>query len=230
MDTQEIKKKAIEAISYDKYGTSKDKLIDFALYLLDHGIESENIFILAGLQNDPDYEIKNYFDTVLNELKIEITEDEEIHLFYAKSIAKQVITKEITIYEAIRKFEDLYYQTDYHPYYQEYVDFTDAIDLLKENTYLIEGLNENNIEAYTIRAFELFLEIHRTNLPKDIFEYYYCQSCYAKIYPLQQKKFKIFPYKKYIQLACPLCNSNKLTSFCTNNGKEFYLKEKYNTK
>lgn len=225
MKLAEIQYKALEAISYDKFEDNKNLYIDFAFYLLDNGIESDNIFILAGLQNDPDYEIEYYFNTVIDELDISIEEDEKLHLIYAKSIARKIISKEIGVYEGIKKFEDLCYKSNFHPYYQEYLDLVDACDLLNENICLIEGLNQHNTEIYITRSFELFLEIHKTILPDDIYNSYYCESCLMEIQPLKKKRFSLFAHKRYMQLICPLCNSKKIYSFCTNEGKEIYLQQ-----
>lgn len=142
MEIIQIQEKALEAISYNKFEDNKNFYIDFAFYLLDSSIESDNIYILAGLQNEPDYEIEYYFNSVINELDISIEDDEKLHLIYAKSIARKIISKKIDIYDGVKKFETLCYKSNFHYYYQEYIDLSDACDLLNDNISLIEGLNK----------------------------------------------------------------------------------------
>lgn len=151
MELERIQYKALEAIQYDKFEDNTILYIEFACDLIDNGIETENIFILAGLQDDPDYEIEYYFNTVITEFDIKIEKPDE--------------------------------------------------------------------------SFELFLEIHKADLPEDIYNSYYCKSCLKRIQPVKKQRLSLFPQKRYMQLLCPLCGSKKLASFHTNEGKEIYLEQ-----
>ncbi|WP_207518340.1 hypothetical protein, partial [Flavobacterium psychrophilum] len=66
--------------------------VDWAISVIESGIESNSLFILAGL-DDEDTEIREkYFRKVVEELKIEINyEDFALLQNYAKFIAEKVI-------------------------------------------------------------------------------------------------------------------------------------------
>ena len=142
----EIKDRAIEAIAADKLFSDKTKYVDFAFYLLDNNIESENIYILAGLENDSFEDKIHYFKTIMEELQIKICENEKIDLLYAKNIARQVLKDKIDPVTAVYSFERLYTQT-YDSRYFEFLEISDGIDLFEKDYELIPEMNKNNYKA-----------------------------------------------------------------------------------
>ncbi|MGZ9898344.1 hypothetical protein [Shewanella gaetbuli] len=72
-------------------GGSEHK-ISWAMYLLEQGIETENLAILATLLNPVnEFEAEDYFTRVLSELKIERPCDDDALEGYAKVLATDVV-------------------------------------------------------------------------------------------------------------------------------------------
>ncbi|MBP5575207.1 MAG: hypothetical protein J6X67_00370 [Treponema sp.] len=74
----------------DLIGEDVSGYIDFALYLLDNKVESENIFILAGLSESEKDDARTYFDCVLLELDIKIDMD-KIEYFYVCYLNEKIL-------------------------------------------------------------------------------------------------------------------------------------------
>ena len=221
----EIKDKAIEAIALDKYSSDSTKYIEFAYFLIDHKIETENIYILAGLQNNSYYEKVHYFNKVLEDIKIEIQPIDNLDKIYALSIAKQVIRKELDPIIAVNKLERLYVQTDYNPFYIEFLEISDGIDLLDEDYEHIPGMNKDNQKEYIIHAFELFVIFSELIVPDGFWRRGYCKNCNQRVIPKQtDKKNGIFK-KKSTMLCCPYCGSQHFFWTRYNEGKDLYLRE-----
>ena len=70
LELREIEKIAKENYSAAKLQNRWYECVSFALYLLDEKIESENIYILAGLDSDDYDNINKYFFAVISEFKI----------------------------------------------------------------------------------------------------------------------------------------------------------------
>ncbi|MBD1431582.1 hypothetical protein H8B06_01995 [Sphingobacterium sp. DN00404] len=74
------------------------KLVYWAISVLELGYESENLYILAGLDHEETEERKEYFWKSINDLKLDIEKtDEELIEKYAMVIARKAINKEIGI-------------------------------------------------------------------------------------------------------------------------------------
>ena len=224
MEKSEIKDKAIEAIAVDRFSIDKSSYINFAFFLIDNKVESENIYILAGLENSPHYEQKRYFDIVLNELSIEIDSDEKIDLHYAKYIAQQVVDRKIRPVIGVHILDKLCIDTDYHTFYIEFMELSDALELLDSDHCFIDGLNKDNYEDFCTRTCELFLEIHQKEVPEDLLGKSICNKCSSLVIPkIKKYKRSIFSRTEYQKFICPKCNSDNLYSMRTNKGKEIYL-------
>ncbi len=225
MDIDEIKSQAISAIALDKLSSDSTKYVEFAQSLIDNGIESENIFILLGLEKDSYYDKIQYFNKVLSDLNIEIENSEKIDVLYAKSIAKQVVKGKLDPIESVIALEKLYLQNDDEHFYFEFLEISDGIDLFRDGYDLVQGMREDNYRDYVKHLFELFLIFSELTLPEDFYKQGYCKKCLKRFLPkLRTKKNGIFG-KKYTINICPECSGEDFYWTRYNTGKDLYLKE-----
>lgn len=155
---EEIREKALAAIADDKYGLNDLSYVSFALYLLDRNIESENIYILAGLDKAQPSIKRRYFQKVLEELHIDLGQDENFNQAYIKSIAGNVIAGKIDPLAGLEMLKKLFSQGNCDPYIMYFMELSDAIELLDDGYTLIKGMNKKNMHLYVKQVFESFLE------------------------------------------------------------------------
>ena len=221
---EEIRNKALEAIVADRYSFNKNAYAEFAFFLIDKNIESENIYILAGLDNSSYEDKMHYFDLVLTELGLIIDKNVDFDFIYAKSIAYQVISGIMEPIIGIRLLGKHYLSSNNRLYF-EFLEISDAIDLLDEGHELVQGMRKENIEEYIKHNFELFLEFFDLVLPEHFYKQAYCKKCLLRIIPEQKKERKGFFGEKYIIQYCPYCKSKEFYWTRYNDGKDLYLKE-----
>lgn len=74
------------------------RYVEWAENLMQLGYESENLFILAGLDNEYSDIRENYFWKTIKDLKIKVNKsEEELIENFAISVAEKVINKQINI-------------------------------------------------------------------------------------------------------------------------------------
>ena len=81
---EEIVKKANLCRAADLIAGDVSGYIDFTYYLLDNKIESDNVFILAGLSESEKEDARRYFGCLLLELDIKTDLDNIEHLFHTE--------------------------------------------------------------------------------------------------------------------------------------------------
>lgn len=220
----EIKYRASEAIALDKLSSDTSMYVDFAFYLLDNNIESKNIYILAGLENDSYDDKIHYFKKILEELQINIPENERIDFPYAKGIARQVLNDKIDPVTAVYTFVKLYTQTE-DSRYLEFLEISDGIDLLEEGYKLVPDMDKDNCNEYIKHAFELFLIFAELELPENFYKQRYCKKCLKRVSPIKKIKRHGLFGKKYTIEVCPECGADDFYWTRYNHGKDLYLKE-----
>lgn len=223
MNHDELTYRANKCYAADVVREKVSEYIDFAFYLLENKIESENIFILAGLSESEKDDARHYFERVLDELKIKI-EKSKTDYFYICYLFDGVKAGKLSAFDAVYDLEKLYCQTQ-KKIFQEWLDLSYEIDFLYDDTVLIDQrytLTRENAEAYILRAFELFKIFYDLDLPEDFYEQAYCQKCGRRVIPKNVVKglFK----KKYLTI-CPKCKGDSFTWCFDNAGKELYLRE-----
>jgi hypothetical protein len=87
---------------------------DWAVSCIEEGIESKNILILASIINPQSfYEVEDYFRRSLNDLGWKFPNKEDSLFEYAKTIAKQILDKNIDPFEGVTIIKKIYHALDY---------------------------------------------------------------------------------------------------------------------
>ena len=204
------------------------RLINWAVQVLQMGYENDNLYILAGADNDTTEEQEKYFWKILDELKFEIKTDDELIDFYAVDIAEKAVKKEINIDVAFNIMLDIVSATDYDSryvcFYQIHVD----LDCLRSTNQFtnLDGLTLNNQKEYILKEFEFFLETRRLKISKEDLSKFYCNKCKVFVNWKTKKKFQLKkPYWHYI-FICEICGSKDLL-YPQNHSTLKLLIEKY---
>ena len=155
---------------------------EWAIDMLNKGVESENIVILAGLDMDkyPDLEeIKYYFKQSIIDLELELPSEEKNLLNYATYICREIIKGEIPPRDGVTTLNGLYSISDYEPIYSIWDALSDDIWSIKERgiCYFNTGLSEDNIDQYIINVASQFIKLIEVELPDDFFQLSVCQKC-----------------------------------------------------
>lgn len=210
----------------DLIGEDVSGYIDFALYLLDNKVESENIFILAGLSESEKGDARKYFDCVLLELDIKIDMD-KIEYFYVCYLNEKILEGKRDAHSALAELEQLYIFNGKEICYDFYLIYNllDYVDM--DERYNMEHVTSKNMDEYIKKTFELFIDMYGIKLPEDFYEQAYCRLCGKRSVPCATSKKTLFGKNKF-NCICPNCKRSNLYkwSHCSaNSGKELYLKE-----
>ena len=218
----EIEKIAKENYSAAKLQNKWYECINFALYLLDEKIESENIYILAGLDSDDYDNINKYFFAVINELKI-VKMDEDINYNFLCYLGRKVHNDEIEAIYALTILEKMYYQTSDKRFW-EWVEFGDAIDLLEDGiTYYKYDINKDNLCDYIKEKILLDIDLYKEQLPDNFFKMAFCEKCNKLVIPEIKKTL----FRKKFFYKCNNCKATSKFLWCLDNkGKNLYLERK----
>lgn len=89
-----------------------DEYVDWAFTCLEEGVDSKSLRLLAGFDKKHPHkaDFEELFRQSLDELGWRYLTDEEVLLDYAKSLAKQFLSKEIESVEAVEKINGIYIQ------------------------------------------------------------------------------------------------------------------------
>lgn len=157
---------------------------DWAESLLNQGVESENIMILAsfGLEKNIDrYEIEKCFEKCLSELNIQLPDKNESLKIYAKLCCIEILKENTLPATAVDNLSRLAFLTEHEePLFRIW-------DGLSEDIYFIEneehgaiwnsGLTKENQSIYIKEFAEQFLQLLELKLPENFWQLTYCESC-----------------------------------------------------
>ena len=157
---------------------------DWAESLLDQGIESGNILILAsfGLEKNIDrYEIETCFEKCLSEFNIQLPDKNESLKIYAKLCCIEILKENTLPATAVNNLSRLAFLTEHEePLFRIW-------DGLSEDIYFIEneehgaiwnsGLTKENQDTYIREFAEQFLQLLELQLPINFWKLSYCKSC-----------------------------------------------------
>ena len=137
------------------------KYVDWAISLMEKGYENENLYILAGLDNDDTDTREKYFTKAIRELNIEIEQDSSMLIeSYAIHIATQVTNKKITVFKGLEIFEKIISITDYDKKYMRFFELDEDLYLLtcKNSDRIKYPMNQVEKESFIYDEFKKFLE------------------------------------------------------------------------
>ena len=226
LDLNEIEQIAKENYSAAKLQNKWYECINFALYLLDNKVESENIYVLAGLDSNEYDDINNFFLTVIHELRIQNI-DKDINYNFLCYLGRKVINNEIEAMYTLIILEKIYYQTNDERFW-EWVGFGDAVDLLEDGINCTNyNINKDNLDDYIKEKILLDVKLYKEKLPDNFFEMGFCEKCCKFVIP----EIKQTLFKRNITYKCSNCKkSNKKFLWCLDNkGKRLYLERRNNT-
>lgn len=132
----------------DGYSNGSD-IIDWTLLLIKNGHSSENLYILAGLEDNDSWNIDNYFKKAINDLNIDSNINKKDLLdFYLIYHIKASINDPLILDETIYLLTEVIYNTSY--YLSKDLDFFFLYDELEELT----GIKR---EEYALSKFKVFI-------------------------------------------------------------------------
>ncbi len=101
---------------YCLHETSAKDFSDWAIYCLEHGIDSKNIRILASMFTAQyESEVSTYFFKSLDDLNWNYPSAENCLLDYAKLIANQILSNDIDLIKGSNEIYKAYLHLDYAP-------------------------------------------------------------------------------------------------------------------
>lgn len=186
------------------------KYIDWAINVMELGYESENLFILAGLDNELTQIREEYFWKTIKDLNISVNKtDAELIQNYAKFIAQKVIDNEIDIDDAFRIMLRICSTTGYEQRYIPFYEIDEDLDyLFYDNSILFNsGLTKENKTEFIREEFKIFYEMERLNIPLDKRNLWYCKNCNSLIQPKLKTKYQLKKPHKYHTYCCSNCGS-----------------------
>jgi len=188
-------------------------LVVWAVNVLSLGYESDNLYILAGLDNAFTEERESYFWKSIADLKLDIEKSEEdLMENYALTIAKKAITKEVGIDYAFSQMRKIVSASGYNYRYIAFYEIDEDLDYLKydNSTLYNKGLTLENSKEFILEEMKIFVEMENLNIPREQREKCYCETCKNLNDPITKNKFQLKKPFKYTVLACGICGSDKL--------------------
>lgn len=131
------------------YSNGSD-IIDWTLLLIKNGYSSENLYILAGLEDNDSWNIDNYFKKAIDDLNIDSNINKKDLLdFYLIYHIKASINNPLILDETIYLLTAVIYNTSY--YLSKHLDFFFLYDELEELTRIKR-------EEYALSKFKAFID------------------------------------------------------------------------
>ena len=196
--------------------------VDWAVSLLENGNESENLFILAGLDNESTEIREKYFLKAVGELNIDIKiGDFELLENYAKFTAENVINGVISKSNGLEIMNEIVRRSDYDIKYFQFFELDEDLDYLIYNnkTAFNFELTKENKEEFILEEFKLFLEIENLKIDDKIREFSICKKCNHIGKPKLKTQYKLTKPYKYKIWKCEKCNSKEIEHFSSQIGK-----------
>ena len=201
--------------------------VDWAISVMERGIESENLFVLAGLDNE-DTEIREkYFRKVVEEIKIDINyEDFTLLQNYAKFIAEKVVNGTLSQSKGLSIMNEIVKKSDYDSRYMQFFELDEDLDYLNysNNTIFNSELTIENKGEYILEEFKLFIELENLKIDNKIREYSICKKCNHIGKPKLKLNYRLTKPFKYYTWKCEKCNSKEIEHFSSQNGKRKIIK------
>lgn len=209
------------------YFESKN-LVVWAVNVLTLGYESDNLYILAGLDNASTEEREIYFWRSIADLKLNIEKSEEHEIEkYAVNIAKKAIRKEVSIEYAFGQMLKIVSASEYDYRYIAFYEIEEDLDYLKyDNSILFNnGLTLENSKEFILEEMKIFVEMEDLKIPRQERNRCYCETCENLTNPITKNKFQIKKPFRYTVLVCRICGSDKLRSSSNHDVKRRIIEQ-----
>ena len=189
------------------------KLVNWAVKVLELGYESENLFVLAGLDYDTTEDREFYFWKSIEDLKLDVEKSEdELIKKYALVIANKAIRKEVSIDYAFSQMLKIVSASEYDNRYIPFYEIDEDLDYLTYyNSVLFNsGLTLENSKDFILEELKIFVQMEELKLPEDKRSKCYCETCKKLNTPVTKNKYQLKKPFKYMFWTCGLCGSDKL--------------------
>jgi hypothetical protein len=199
---------------------SSKKYVDWAIKLLINGYESENLCILAGLDEEDDLTIDKYFNKAVEDLNLHITlNSNDLIEKYAVYIAESVITGMIGPEDGLMTMLEIVRATDYSKKYIQFDELQEDLDLYPEYSIFNHAITEENKSQCIYEEFQFFLDVEKLETGSKIRDYVFCNKCKSAGKAVLKKKF--LSNRSYWH--CPICNSKNILPFSDQEGRKKIL-------
>jgi len=183
-------------------------LVTWAINVLHSGRESENLFILAGLDHETTEEREKYFHKSLTDLNLSSDRPaEDLIEFYAMMTAKRAINGDIGVDLAFKQMLKIVFATEYNAKYIAFYEIGEDLDCLHYNDSVIfnPGLTLQNYHEFILEEFKIFLEMEKLEIPVQERDYSYCSRCSELVKPMLKTKYQLCKPHKYQVWCCTNC-------------------------
>ncbi|WP_293914531.1 MULTISPECIES: hypothetical protein [unclassified Sphingobacterium] len=207
-------------------------LVNWAVCVLELGYESENLFILAGLDFENTEEREKYFLKSIADLKLDVVQpDDELIEKYAMTIAKRAITGKISIEYAFDQMVKIEMATEYDIKYRAFYEIDEDLDYLKydNSTLFNAGLTIENSKEFILKEFEFFVKMESLKIPQEEQNKVYCEKCKKLTIPATKIKYQLRRPFKYKVWACGFCGYQNI-KFSNDHKVKRLLIEEYERK
>ena len=204
------------------------KLVNWAVEVILLGYESENLYVLAGLDFESTEEREKYFSESLKDLQIEIETDEENLIEnYAITLTKKVLSKEVDVDYGFQQILKIVIASDYDQKYIPFFEIDEDLDYLKyDNTTIFNnGLTIENSKDFILEEFRIFLEMENLKIPTEQRKKCYCEKCNKLNIPVTKTIFQLKKPFKYLTWSCGICGSTKLKFNNNHEVKKLIIEE-----
>lgn len=201
------------------------KCIDWTVSLMQRGYESDNLYILAGLDSDDGRGIEHYLEKLIDDLGLTQHRDaEELFQIYVSDIASQVLKKEIAPLKGLSIMEEIRIQSfdsDYSTYtINQFSYLAEEISLLGEYQLFYIGLTEENIEEVIVDEMKMLLFAQSKDL-NDITNLIYCEKCNDFSHSKYKEKGWLLKKGRW---HCEKCDSEKYLAWYNVTDRKQILK------
>lgn len=189
------------------------KLVDWAVKVLELGYESENLYVLAGLDYETTEEREGFFWKSIEDLNLETEKNEdELIRKYALVIANKAIRKEINIDYAFSQMLKIVSASEYDSRYIAFYEIEEDIEYLTYDNRVIfnSGLTLENSKDFILEEFEIFVQMEKLKIPIEERSKCYCETCMKLNTPITKNKFQFKKPFKYLVWSCGICSSEEV--------------------
>ncbi|GGH20300.1 hypothetical protein FAZ19_09995 [Sphingobacterium alkalisoli] len=207
------------------------KLVDWAVQVLELGYESNNLFVLAGLDHDTTIEREECFWKSVKDLNLEVEKNEDkLIKSYALTIANKAIRKEIGIDYAFGQMLKVVLASGYDNKYIAFFEIDEDLDYLnyRNLTLFNAGLTLENANDFILEELKIFAEMESLKIPHEERNQCYCENCKNFNTPLTISKFQFKRPFKYMVWGCGIFKSEKLKYQNEHNVKRMII-DKFKT-
>lgn len=188
-------------------------LVAWAVNVLKLGYESDNLYILAGLDYASTEEREIYFWKSIADLKLNIEKSEEdLMRNYALTIAKKAIRKEVSIDYAFSQMLKIVSASAYNNKYMAFYEIDEDLDYLRysNSTLYNTGLTLENSKEFILEKMKIFVEMEDLTICSEEHAKCYCETCRNLNNPITKNKFQFKTPFRYTVRVCGICGSEKL--------------------